>query len=783
MRVGTGVGGRRRSLRLLVFTALAALTAIVSLPFLPLDPAAAGVGFSVVPDFPTPVTVGQTGLPAQLTITNNSDGAQGVGTVTLNQITFVPSCSNFAPSCAGGIADPNTFTLSATGTGTGTMANPNACTGRTFNLVVINAATGEREFQPVGGPVVLGPPSLANDLDVCQVAFTFNVNKVPNHDSFPAPGVQTDQVGFAIGTHQDGTVGTGSGSDVTTVLQAAPTIVTLATPTAAFGSPISDTASVTAPAGSPAPTGTVTFTLFGPNDATCAGAAVFNSGPQPLSGGPPTATATSGNFVPTVPGTYRWIAAYGGDANYTAVTTACNDANETSVVQQAPVTIVTQATPTINLGQSATDTASVTGLAGGPAPTGTVVFTVFGPNDATCAGPAVFTSAPQPLAGGPPTATASSGPFTPTAAGTYRWIAAYSGDANYMAATTACNDANETTVVNTIAPTIVTQATPTAPIGSPISDTASVTGLPGGPAPTGTVTFTVFGPNNATCTGAPIFTSAAQPLSGGPPTATATSGPFTPTAVGDYRWIAAYSGDANYTAVTTLCNDANETSVVQPVAPTIVTQATPTAGLGMPISDTATVTVPAGAPAATGTVTFTVFGPNNATCTGAPIFTSAAIPLTGGPPASTAASGPFVPPGAGTYRWIAAYSGDANYTAVTTLCNDPNESSVVSPVAPVVVTQATPTAPLGSPISDTATVTVPAGAPAATGTVVFTLFGPNDATCAGPPIFTSAAQPLAGGPPASTAASGPFTPQAVGTFRWIAAYSGDANYFATTTLC
>ena len=156
-------------------------------------------------------------------------------------------------------------------------------------------------------PVLLGPPTLANDLDTCAIDYTFNVLKVPNHDSFPGGQVQTNHIGFAVAHHETrGTVGTGTGSSVTTVLQVAPSsFTTSATPSATLGGPISDTASVTGPAGSPAPTGTVTFTLFGPNDPTCAGAPVFNSGPQPLAGGPPTATASSGPFTPPAPGSYE----------------------------------------------------------------------------------------------------------------------------------------------------------------------------------------------------------------------------------------------------------------------------------------------------------------------------------------------------------------------------------------------------------------------------------------------------------------------------------------------
>ena len=508
--------------------------------------------------------------------------------------------------------------------------------------------------------------------------------------------------------------------------------------------------------------------------------------PQPLAGGPPP-TANSGPFTPTLPGTYRWIASYSGDANYNAAATLCNDANESSLVSGAVVT--TNATPTVTIGSPISDTATVTGTTGAAIPTGTVVFTLFGPDDATCATPPVFTSAAQPLGGGvpgpPPSATASSGNFTPTVPGAYRWIAAYSGDAVYPPATSLCNDANETSVVNRAVATIVTSATPTVPLGTAISDTATVTGGPApAPTPTGTVVFTLFGPGDPTCTGAPIFTSAAIPLAGGPPP-TANSGPFTPTAPGSYQWVAAYSGDVAYDPVTSPCGAVGETSVVTQLTPTIVTSATPAAPLGNAISDTATVTGgPAPAPAPTGTVVFTLFGPDDATCAGPAVFTSGPIPLAGGPP-PTANSGPFTPTLPGTYRWIATYSGDVNYVTVTSACNAANESSLVS--GATIVTSATPAVTIGSPISDTATVTGTTGAPSPTGTVVFTLFGPANPTCTGAPIFTSPAQPLTpaapGPPPTATAASGPFTPTAIGTYNWVAVYSGDAVYPAATSPC
>jgi hypothetical protein len=83
--------------------------------------------------------------------------------------------------------------------------------------------------------------------------------------------------------------------------------------------------------GAAAPTGTLTFNLFGPNDATCAGAVIFTS-----------AVAVNGNgayvstsFNPAVAGTYRWIANYGGDANNAATANVCNAAGESVIVTAA----------------------------------------------------------------------------------------------------------------------------------------------------------------------------------------------------------------------------------------------------------------------------------------------------------------------------------------------------------------------------------------------------------------------------------------------------------------
>ena len=135
----------------------------------------------------------------------------------------------------------------------------------------------------------------------------------------------------------------------------------------------------------------------------------------------------------------------------------------------------------------------------GAPPTGSITFDLYGPDDAACAGPVFFTST-VPVNGFGDYVSATANVAAP---GTYRWVATYSGDANYVGSSTACGDPDETVVFTPAVATIVTSATPTVTVGSPISDTATVTGAPApAPAPTGTVVFTLFGPDDATCAGA-----------------------------------------------------------------------------------------------------------------------------------------------------------------------------------------------------------------------------------------------------------------------------------------
>jgi hypothetical protein len=107
-------------------------------------------------------------------------------------------------------------------------------------------------------------------------------------------------------------------------------------------------------------------------------------------------------------------------------------------------------------------------------------------------------------------------------------------------------------------PTVTTQATDgifTATTGAGVNDNAT---LAGGFSPTGTITFQAFGPNNATCAGAPAFTSSPAVNGNG----VYNSGNFSPVAEGAYRWVVTYNGNTNNLPATSPCNAVNELSTV-----------------------------------------------------------------------------------------------------------------------------------------------------------------------------------------------------------------------------
>ena len=125
----------------------------------------------------------------------------------------------------------------------------------------------------------------------------------------------------------------------------------------------------------------------------------------------PTAVGTPLTSPPVNSGTYTVVATYGGDSNYTgatsdAVTFTVNPAPTTTTLASLPESIIANGTTNVTSWVAAT----VTGVAGAPAPSGVPTYTYY-------SGPS-----------GTGTPLASS----PTNVGTYTVVASYGGNSNYL---------------------------------------------------------------------------------------------------------------------------------------------------------------------------------------------------------------------------------------------------------------------------------------------------------------------------------------------------------------
>jgi hypothetical protein len=301
-----------------------------------------------------------------------------------------------------------------------------------------------------------------------------------------------------------------------------------------------------------------------------------------------------------------------------------------------------------------------------------------------------------------------------------------------------------------------------------VADSAVVSLVGGTATPAGSVTFFLCKLDSGLCSssgtevGLTNLSGAAYPVTVQSPTAYVTS-------AGRYCWRATFSGDTANGIPGSSDSRASECFTVNPVTPTLATTAGADVFLGNPVADDASLTglatKPAspvinltgtGGAAAGGTITFTLYGPNNCTTVA---FTSSAIAIS----ATGTASSQFTPTAAGTYHWVATYSGDLpnnNGTTHNATCSDSNETVVVNTV-PSSMTTAQTWVP-----NDSATISATAGGNLA-GTVSFSLH--SGSSCGGTALYSTTAS-VSGASPQTVSTSNTTAQLASGTFSWSVAY-------------
>ena len=297
--------------------------------------ASAAVSISVSITLPSATAIGQQNAPGSVSVSNQNTSPNHTESNVVTSMQLALSCG--AAGTAGNpcpTPDPGVFAVDSPASG----AAGTSCAGSSFTVSAPDAS-GTVTFTRVGGALIVPPPGATN---TCRVNFTFDVLQMPTIDVDGGTfGPQTRSNFRAIAQAQiSGLVVSSWTSAARTVTKAAATVTTNASD-GVVGGQISDTATVDSgvPAGV---TGTVTFTLYAPEDTTCAGEPVFVSSNRPING---SGVANSGPYTPSVPGSYRWRASYSGDVNHVPINALCNEANETSSVGSAPFVPETSGTP------------------------------------------------------------------------------------------------------------------------------------------------------------------------------------------------------------------------------------------------------------------------------------------------------------------------------------------------------------------------------------------------------------------------------------------------------
>jgi surface protein len=526
--------------------------------------------------------------------------------------------------------------------------------------------------------------------------------------------------------------------------------------TAALGSTITFTETLTAVVNGVKPTGSLNYwTVSGPGGIN---SCVTTSGPA----GSLNVVTYQCTITATSAGTYAATFTYPGDIHYLAPG-AISASPSTSVAQATPLVVVTILPVTVLLSPSSNSnpavfTATVTGPVGGATPTGSGTWNITGVATPACT---VNTG---------PISASNIATYTCTlqtaVAGTYVAHFIYPGDINYLNVGTTASG-TLTVTLNTPVVTFVASNATTANIGNSFTFTAVMTPTnPQSPFPlvtgTGTWSYKVNGGGSNSCSSTTSVVGAAT-SSNATAAETFTCTVTNASASGTYIASFLYPGDSNYLAIA-FTADANQT-IVGKATPTVAVSGNNGVTLGGNVIFTATVTGPSGGVTPTGVPTWTIGG-----VTGITSCTSTTLPTGGSNIATYTCT--VIASKAGTYSATFTYPSDTNYNSVAPTSSSPNVT-VATFTPTVVVTANAASATLGTSLIFTAIVTGPANATSPNAISSLSITGVSGTTvCA-----QAAAKP--GVPSANaTTYSCSVTATVVGSYGATFTYPGDLNYNA-----
>jgi hypothetical protein len=635
--------------------------------------------------------------------------------------------------------------------------------------------------------------------------------------------------------------------------------------------------------------GTITFTVFGPQASaptTC------------TSGGSSVGTATvsgagtynpSAGYTPSTVGTYWWYASYTGDSSNTGSNSTCGPGMTSTVVKNA--TAVTAVGPSTDVSGTAIVPGSISSvLVGGTGgASGTITYTVFGPQDTapttcTSGGTAVGTASVSGNASYHPSAG-----FTPSSAGVYWWYASYTGDTSDSASNSGCGSSMAATYVYSVssAGSVNTNTGATATTSSftvqpsttyllllfrhssagdavssisstglspalTLSSFTSITSQTYGSndyqwaywittasSATGTGTLTVnfnntlaggqmtgldllaLGGVNATnpvvvgneaLTKGTNTSSATANLAGAPNSIDAglvflssekamppTAPTGTPTMTNAFYFQNGSGSMGTYSAVPgaqsesfalganmnwgTIALELRRAGAANSTATSAGAPATGTAGSATAASSISS-TLSGATSGAAGPITFKVFGPQATaptTCTSGGTTVGSLVTVSGNGTYNPSAG--FTPSAVGTYWWYASYGGDGNNLESTSTCGSGMASTFVGSDSPTITAGAPSAALSGAAISASSITSTLAAGASPTGTITYKVFGPQTSppttcTIGGTTVGTSTVSGNAG-----YGASASYTPSNTGVYWWYASYAGDSNNNSATSAC